>query len=298
MSALLATDETQMRSGLAVRLIRAVRVERGVHAEESCERSERHRRAECFQCRQPLSGVNAALLLLLLLLASARFASATPSLEFEAANKLFEQGKFADAAAGYERLLTNGPTVALHFNLGNARFKSGQPGIAIFHFHQALRLAPRDPDALGNLQFARRSLGVTMEESFGQHMLRRNTLDEWAWLAGAAVGAWFLLLGLGEALPSKRAAFGGLTRGVGVLAVMLAALLGAAHWDRSSARSAVVILREAPARPGPLAESKVAFALRDGAEVTVLDSKDGWLHVRDTGQRAGWVKRDAVRLLP
>ncbi len=236
--------------------------------------------------------------LLWLLLVSAWTVVAQPAPEFEAANKLFEQGKFAEAAAGYERLLTNGPTAALHFNLANARFKSGQPGKAIFHYQQALRLAPRDPDARGNLQFARRSLGVTVEENMGHRLLRRHTLDEWAWLAGGGLGAWFLLLALGEALPVRRDAFAGLTKSVGVLALVLTALLGVAHWERSAARQAVVVVGEAPVRPGPLAESKAAFAFRDGTEVTVLDAKDDWLQVRDAGQRVGWVRRDALWELP
>ncbi|MBI5799967.1 MAG: tetratricopeptide repeat protein [Verrucomicrobia bacterium] len=232
------------------------------------------------------------------LIASMWAVAAQPAADFEAANKLFEQGRFADAAAGYERLLTNGPAAALHFNLGNARFKSGQPGRAIFHYHHALRLAPRDPDFRGNLQFARRSLGAPEEENLGRHLLRLHTLDEWAWLAGAGLCAWFLLLALGEALPAKRAGFAGATKAFGIVALVLTASLGAAHWERSAARLAVVVVAEAPARPGPLAESKTAFTLRDGTEVAVLDSKDEWLHVRDAGQRVGWVKRDALWRLP
>ncbi|PAW77786.1 MAG: hypothetical protein B9S33_20000 [Pedosphaera sp. Tous-C6FEB] len=243
-------------------------------------------------------GGSRSVFLLWLLLLAVHTVAGQSAVEFEAANKLFEQGKFAEAAVGYERLLTNGPTAALHFNLGNARFKSGQPGMAILHYHHALALAPRDPDARGNLQFARRSLGVTVEESFGQHLLRRNTLDEWAWLAGGALGAWFLLLAVGEARPERRAALASFTKGIGAVALVLGGLLGAVHWERSATRAAVVVVREAPARPGPLAESKVTFSLRDGAEVTVLDVKDDWFHVRDTGQRSGWVKSAALRPLP
>ncbi len=171
--------------------------------------------------------------------------------------------------------------------------------MAIFHYHQALRLAPRDPDARGNLQFARRSLGMTVEEPLSRHLLRsHHTLDEWTWLAGAGLGAWFLLLALGEALPGKRAAFAWLTKTLGGAAVGLTCLLGAAHWDRSTTRLAVVVVTEAPVRPGPLAESKAAYSLRDGTEVEVLDAKDDWRQVRDNGQRTGWMKRDVLWQLP
>ena len=277
MKIFLATDGTQMEHRWASRRI------------PNCALSVFHLRSICGSKN---------LFLLCLLLVSFCTGAAQPAAEFEAANKLFEQGKFADAATAYERLLTNGPSAALHFNLGNARFKSGQPGKAIFHYHQALRLAPRDPDVRGNLQFARRSLGVTMEEPLGRHLLRMHTPDEWAWLAGAGVGMWFLLLALGEALPAKRAVFAWLTKSFCVLGIVSTALLAAAHWDRSTAGLAVVVVTEAAVRPGPLAESKAAFTLRDGTEVVVLDSKDDWLQVRDSGQRAGWVKRDALLGLP
>lgn len=237
-------------------------------------------------------------LILTWLLAISSLACAEPAADFEAANKLFEQGKVADAAAAYEKLLTNGPTAALHFNLGNARFKNGQPGRAVFHYHQALRFAPRDPDIRGNLQFTRRSLGVTREDPLFRHLLRTQyTVNEWSWMAGVGLGAWFLMLALGEAVPTKRANFAWLTKTFGVTAIASVSLLIAALIERHSSREAVVVV-ESPVRPGPLAESKVAFSLRDGTEISVLDAKDEWLQVRDASQRTGWVKRDGVWLLP
>ena len=75
---------------------------------------------------------------------------------FEAANKLYEEGKFAQAAAAYEQLIQSGRVSApLYFNLGNAWFKSGQMGRAITAYRRAEQLAPRDPDVRANLQFAR-----------------------------------------------------------------------------------------------------------------------------------------------
>lgn len=236
---------------------------------------------------------------LLWLMLLARPVGAQPAAEFEAANKLFEQGKFADAAAAYERMLTNGPaSSAVHFNLGNARFKSGHPGQAILHYHRALRLSPRDPDVRANLQFARKSLGVADETGLGEQALRALTLDEWAWLLGAGLGAWFLLLAAGELLPGKRASLAMPTKTLGTVAVVLIALLAAAQWDRRANQLAVVIVAETPVRPGPMAESKATYSLRDGAEVQVLESKDDWWLVRDAAQRSGWVKQDALVRVP
>ena len=70
-------------------------------------------------------------LLLLNLLPS--FAGSEPAAEFDAANKLYAETKFADAAAAYEKLAQSGVvSPALLFNLGNAYYKSGQVGRCLF----------------------------------------------------------------------------------------------------------------------------------------------------------------------
>ena len=76
------------------------------------------------------------LLALALLAAPVRGENLAPA--FDQANRLYEQGKYAEAASAYENLLhadSNSP--ALYFNLGNARFKAGQSGRAIAAYRQA-----------------------------------------------------------------------------------------------------------------------------------------------------------------
>ena len=92
--------------------------------------------------------------------------------------------------------------------------------------------------------------------------------------------------------------FAWLTRTLGLFALAASALLIAAHWERRVTRRAVVVTPEAPVRPGPLAESKPSFSLRDGSEVAILDAKDDWFHVNDGGRRSGWIRREGLRLLP
>jgi len=58
--------------------------------------------------------------------------------------------------------------------------------------------------------------------------------------------------------------------------------------------AAVVKVREAVVRYGPLDDSQSAFTLRDGAEVVITDSKGDWWQVRDGQERTGWVKAEAV----
>lgn len=72
---------------------------------------------------------------------------------------------------------------------------------------------------------------------------------------------------------------------------------GLSAYDRFFNQYAVVITSEGFLRQGPLDESRERYPLRDGLEVTVLDSKGEWLQVIDSSQRIGWLKTNQVVIL-
>lgn len=222
--------------------------------------------------------------------------------DFDAANKLYEQGKYREAATAFENLELRSPrSDTLRFNLGNAWFKAGQTGRAIAAWREAEHLSPRDPSVSFNLQFARKQVSGS-EASAGplwQRGLCALTLNEWAVLASITLWVWFLLLALREWRPALRTALSGYTATVGVVLLALGVCLGAATNLQLNALSAVVIVPEAIARSGPLDEAKVLHQFRDGTELIVLDRKEitgdakqSWLQVRDATARSGWVRSD------
>ncbi len=79
--------------------------------------------------------------------------------------------------------------------------------------------------------------------------------------------------------------------------VLLCGLAGAAFYQARLSRVAIVIVKDAEVRNGPLAESRTAFTAHDGAELRLLDQKDEWLQVSAGPRETGWVRRDQV-LLP
>src|SRR6267142_1757649 len=109
---------------------------------------------------------------------------------FDAANKMYEQGKFQEAAADYQTLLRAGAaSPVIYFNLGNAWYKAGQLGRAIAAYREAQRLAPRDPNVRFNLQFLRKQVTGSEQQpgGFGQQWLENLTVNEWTI---AAIGAY------------------------------------------------------------------------------------------------------------
>lgn len=220
-------------------------------------------------------------------------------IDFESANRLYEQGQFKEAIAAYQQLLTQKRTPALLFNLANAFFRSGQPGQALVHYRLAQQLDPRDPDIRANLAFARSAVqGSPATLPFHQRVLGQLTLNEWTFLCLAASSAWAALLILRQCRSSLVRLLRGYTATAGLIALLLAATLLLTASDRLARQEAVVTQPEAVVRFGPLPESQTAFVLRDGIEVRILDSKGPYYQVMDSNQRIGWAATNAVTLLP
>jgi len=244
----------------------------------------------------------------LLVLCASGALAADEAASFDAANKSYEQGKFTEAAAAYEKLAQANPrSDTLWFNLGNAWFKAGQTGRAIAAWRQAERLSPREPGVRFNLQFARKKVSGSDAPNgpAWRRALAALTLNEWAVLAAVALWLWFALLALREWRPSLRGALSGYTATAGaVLLLLIGCLAGAANLQFNTT-GAVVIVPDAILRSGPLEEAKVLRQLRDGVELTVLDQKEvvlgdqrqTWLEVRDGSNPSGWLKSDRVIVL-
>ncbi|MGA2853700.1 MAG: tetratricopeptide repeat protein, partial [Verrucomicrobiota bacterium] len=107
--------------------------------------------------------------------------------DFSTANRLYAEGKFADAAAGYEKILQTGAqSPSLLFNYANAEFKSGHLGRAIAAYRRAAQLSPRDDEIRDNLAFVRNQVqGATVRENRWQNWAGALTLNEGAMLTAA-----------------------------------------------------------------------------------------------------------------
>jgi len=223
--------------------------------------------------------------------------------EFNAANKLYAEGKFAVAADAYEKILQSGTvSPALYFNYGNAEFKSGNLGRAIAAYRQAAQLTPRDAEVRANLEFARNQVqGPTLRESRwsrSAEWLGLLTLNEWTALAVAAFWLMFALLAAAQIRPALKTALGGFTRGAVAVAILSCACLGVNAAIHFSKQTAVVVAPDATARSGPFDEAQSAFTAHDGAELAVLDRRNDWLQVTDGSGRIGWLQRQQVEILP
>jgi tetratricopeptide (TPR) repeat protein len=218
--------------------------------------------------------------------------------EFEAANRLYQQGSYKEALDAYRQLAGHGvASPALYSNLGNASFRAGRPGEALGWYLRAETLAPRDPALQANLQYVRQTLNSTPPATGWRRKLRYLSLDEWAIGTAAAAWALFLLLAAREAQPAWRRSLRGLTLAAGAACGLLGAVTAVAARDPFRTRAAVVIRPEVTVQRGPFEEALAFYTLREGAEVTLLGQRDGWLQVQDNARRIGWLAGDGLLVI-
>jgi len=240
------------------------------------------------------------LFVLLALLGAGPLYAADVATDFSAANELYAKGKFADAAAAYEKIIqANGESPALLFNCGNAEFKAGHLGQAIATYRRAELLAPRDAELRANLAFVRNQVqGATLRESHWHNLVGSLTLNEGTLLTAMFFWAMFILLAARQIQPALASKLRGVTRLAVVLTIfsgMVLALQAASHFNASVA---VVTGAEATARVGPFDDAQSAFTAHDGAELRVLDRHDDWVQVADSSGKMGWFSEKQVAVLP
>jgi tetratricopeptide (TPR) repeat protein len=235
----------------------------------------------------------------ILVLAGNIFGADVPT-DFSAANKFYAEGKFADAANAYEKILASGAASPnLLFNYGNAEFKSGNLGKAITAFRRAELLAPRDSEIHANLAFVRNQVqGATVRESFWQNWLGNLSLNEWTVFAAIAFWLTFLLLAAKQIRPALATKLKSATWIFAALTIFSGTVLGVQAASHFTKQTAVVVSAQATARSGPFDDAQNAFAVHDGAELSVLDRRDDWVQVADGSGKTGWLPVKQVEILP
>lgn len=219
---------------------------------------------------------------------------------WNAANAAYVEGRWSDAAAGYERISGMGlESAALYCNTGDAFFKEGNVPMAILYYERALKLDPSYEDARYNLDLLKMMIQDRIDpvpefilKVWARKVCYVMDSDSWAWcFIGllAVTLALVLLFLLAPGTGSRRAGFF-----TGIVTLMLAvSALSFSIWqkrDYMSADEAIVMRPVTSVKSSPSSESSMdLFILHEGTKVKIIDSVGHWSNIELADGRQGWI---------
>ncbi|MBI5124400.1 MAG: hypothetical protein HZA72_03170 [Candidatus Omnitrophica bacterium] len=229
--------------------------------------------------------------------------SRNPQQLFYKGNALYEKREYEKAGEEYAKMLEEGfESGPLYYNIGNAFFKMGKTGYAILAYKKAERLTPGDSDLKSNLSYAE---SLTEDSS-----LQGEPVNKFVWLvkipfkemsinnAAAVFIILYLILmalmilGIISPVFKRKATF--IFYIVLILFVIALAGFSVRYYEEEVLTHGIVVAKEAECKYEPIDKSTTYFKLKEGQEVLVLKTRNGWRRIKRLDGKLAWVKADAV----
>jgi tetratricopeptide (TPR) repeat protein len=210
------------------------------------------------------------------------------------ANQAYKEERYQEAEEGYRKLLDGGhKSGQIYYNLGNARLRQGELGLAILAYERARILMPRDADLLFNLRYAldlRKDVVPEDRSVLATAFFWLDSLSvrELFWTFAVLNLLFWMVLLLRLFNRSDLAYYLLLT--VAILWAIGGLSFGLKWYQGVTEDRAVVLPAEVSIFSGPDERQTVLFKLHSGTVVHEERSEDGWTLVRFSGERRGWAK--------
>jgi tetratricopeptide (TPR) repeat protein len=225
---------------------------------------------------------------------------------FEQGNQMYLEGDYAGAVEAYQAVLDAGfESVALHYNLGNAHFKTGELGLSILAWERARELAPNDPDVLANLDLALSQTADAIEP-----LPRFWLISAASWWVGllprgaliALVAAAWLIIGAGIAVrvlarsDEVRGIATWAALGAGIVVLVFGTNLFVRELGIGSAERGVILADAVPVRSAPADQDELTlFEIHEGTRVRIDERAGAWAEVVLDDGKVGWVPADVLQ---
>src|SRR5665213_617410 len=221
-------------------------------------------------------------------------------------NEAYLRGDYPGAVAAFEELRSQGVvSTDLFFNLGDAYFRKGALGPAIWAFERAASLDPGDEDARYSLDQARelaaRQAHDRIEGEDRDPLWIRAVsalgpgTETWAFV-GVYLGFFALLVLRRGARDDLRPALGAGAAVLGAAALLAGALLfGRVRLEHLP--FGVVLPDAVAVKEGADPNARTAFEVHAGLRVRLIERDQDWVRVRLGNGLDGWVHADAIGTL-
>lgn len=221
---------------------------------------------------------------------------------FKQANSLYQNGKYAKAAAAYEQILKRGKQSAgIYYNLGNAYKKQKELGRAILNYERALLLDPRDADINANRRFVLKEARVfhkLQDENIVQRKFREHkqfySFDEMIMMIIIIVFCFASLILFRDRFEKYKVLW---ILGQVVLSTFFLVFVSGYWVKMSEVKESAIIISETEAKYEPRDEAVVHYHMHQGEKVKALRALGGWHKIERKDGKLGWVKADAMEYI-
>ena len=227
----------------------------------------------------------------------------TPDSLFSAANRLYDQARYAEALDAYNRILQSGyESPELYLNMGNAAYRANRKGQAVYYYEKALQLDPHLDAARNNLALTRRNLidrFTPLPEGFFHRLYKGYTgmldLLTWGWISLTAIwlAFFFAVAYLLVQTPTRKRLF--FTLALLMLTVWFlayAGYYGARH--RAAIPHGIVQPEETARYTEPSLAAETDGKIHEGAKVRILKREKDWLQVQTVDGNTFWIPANDV----
>jgi len=226
-----------------------------------------------------------------LMCASASSVRAEESAVFVRANQDFSEGRFKEAADGYQELERSGQfSATLFYDLGNAWFRLGDFGQAILNYERALAITPHHPEAEANLHLARdQARALELKKNTIEHYLDAGTSTQYS-IAGS-IALWVALFAAMRLFFLHRRSAKLIALIVLSLGVCGGAVFALYTLETGSNGRALAIVtgKNIEARLATADNANSVLALPPGSEIKVLSQRGDWIYAALPNDLRGWI---------
>ena len=217
------------------------------------------------------------------------------------AEQMYAEGKYADAADIYTKILAEGKESAdLYFNLGNCYYKLGENTRAILNYERSLLLNPGDDMVRYNLKMAQQAIVDKIEVLPDLFLVRWYkalvayfSADQWGYIS---VG-FFVLFLIMAALFFYSRSIGvkktGFVIGVFAFLLTLATIFFAMRQDKriTQREYAIITTPSVTVKGAPDNSGTSLFLIHEGLKVRVVGELGSWYNIRLADGNEGWVAK-------
>lgn len=241
---------------------------------------------------------------ILVILFSLLFGQAPDSL-FNLANRYYDMEQYHQAANYYENLSEKVEHENLYLNLGNAYFRMGEVGHAVWAYEKGHALSPRDGDINYNLSHVRSQVRDRIQApddlfflAFYRSIIEKLTILDLIKLGGLlfiGLGGLYVLR-LNGTISEK---LGGILNSILLVSIVTAGwIMLDKYWDVSDEQEGIIIASAIDVRSSPIARGEnVVFRIHEGTKVEITTSQPGWFEIILLDGKKGWVPAEEVRTL-